>query len=86
MLGKEPENTHHPQVATGKVSKPTHRVTYFLQQNHTYANRDTPLNSATSWTKHPQTATSSSKVSKSNPPCKVLKLWKSDCVLALVDG
>ena len=45
------------QVTRRRVSKPTLKVTYFLQQSHTYSKKDTPSNSATPWAKHIQTTT-----------------------------
>jgi hypothetical protein len=45
------------QVTRRKFSKPTHTVTYFLQQGHTYSNKAISPNSATSLAKHIQTTT-----------------------------
>ena len=45
-------------VVRRRISKPTPTVTHFHQQGHTYSNKSTPLNSATSWAKHIQTTTS----------------------------
>jgi hypothetical protein len=45
------------QPARKWVSKSTPTVTHFLQQDHTYSNKATPLNSATPWVKHIQITT-----------------------------
>ena len=45
------------QAARRRVSKPTPTVPHFLQQIHTYSNKDTPPNSATPQAKHIQTTT-----------------------------
>jgi hypothetical protein len=40
-----------------RVLKPTSTVTHLLQQDHTYSNRATPSNNATSWAGHIQIIT-----------------------------
>jgi hypothetical protein len=43
-------------MARRRISKPTHTMTHFLQQGHTYCNNKvTPPNSATPWAKYIQT-------------------------------
>jgi hypothetical protein len=40
--------SHWVKLEHVDVSKPAYTVTHFLQQGHTYSNKDTPPNSATS--------------------------------------
>jgi hypothetical protein len=44
------------QASRKRVSKPTPKITHFLQQGQTYSNK-TILNSATAWAKNIQTTT-----------------------------
>jgi hypothetical protein len=56
LTQRQPEETVF-QAARRRVSMPTPRMTYFLQQGHTYSKKTTSPNSATLWTKHLQTTT-----------------------------
>jgi hypothetical protein len=54
---KENQEKADFQAARRRVSKPTLRVTHFLQQDHAYSNRATAPNSANPWDKQIQSTT-----------------------------
>jgi hypothetical protein len=59
LIERQPDPKTGFQAVRRRVSLPTPTVTHFLQQSHTYSNKATPPNSATSWAKHIQTTTTS---------------------------